>query len=42
MVMSHQQNAGQSYNLMSADQSLKNVAKFKYLRTTVANQKLHS
>jgi len=35
--MSDYQNAGQNHNLMVANKSLKNVAKFEYLGTTATN-----
>jgi hypothetical protein len=37
MFMSHYQNAGKCHALMTANISLKDVAKFKYLGTAVAN-----
>jgi hypothetical protein len=38
MFMSHPQNAGQNHTLRTANKSLKNVTKFKYLGTRVLNQ----
>jgi hypothetical protein len=38
MVRYHHQNAGQNYNLLTANKSSENVARFKYLRTIVTNE----
>jgi hypothetical protein len=38
MVVSHNQDAGQNHNILIANKSLKNVAKFKYFGTTVTNK----
>jgi hypothetical protein len=37
MVMSHHQNLEQYHNLLTANKSFQNVAKFKSLRTTLTN-----
>jgi hypothetical protein len=38
MLVSHHQNAGQTDDIMMANRSLENVAKLKYLGTTVRNE----
>jgi hypothetical protein len=38
MIMSHHPNSGQNQNIRTANESFENVAKFKYLWTTLTNQ----
>jgi hypothetical protein len=38
MIMSRYPNSGQIQNIRIANESFENVAKFKYLRTTLTNQ----
>jgi hypothetical protein len=38
MIMSCHQNSGQNQNIRIANESLENVAKFKYLEATLTNQ----
>jgi hypothetical protein len=38
MIMSRHPNSGQNLNIRMADESFQNVAKFKYLGTTLTNQ----
>jgi hypothetical protein len=38
MIMSYHPNSGQNQNIRIANESFKNVAKFRYLGTTLTNQ----
>jgi hypothetical protein len=38
MIMSSRQNSGQNQNIITANESFENVAKFKYLGTKLTNQ----
>jgi ribosomal protein S2 len=40
MLLSRHQNAEQSYDIKIANRCLENVAKFRYLGTTITNQNL--
>jgi hypothetical protein len=40
MLLSHHQNAGQSYGIKIANRCVENVAKFRYLGMTITNQNL--
>jgi hypothetical protein len=40
MLLSRHQNAGQNHNIKIGDSSFENVARFRYLGTTVTNQNL--
>jgi ribosomal protein S2 len=40
MFLSRHQNAGQSYDIKIANRCFENVAKFRYLGTTITNQNL--
>ena len=38
MFTSHEQNVGQNHNIKIANRHFENVARFKYLRTTLTNE----
>jgi ribosomal protein S2 len=40
MLLSHHQNAGQNHDIMIAKRCFENVAKFRYLGTTITNENL--
>jgi hypothetical protein len=40
MLLSRHQNAGQNHNIKKANRYIANVARFKYLGTTITNQNL--
>jgi hypothetical protein len=40
MFMSHELNVGQNHNIKIANRHFENVARFKYLRTTLTNENL--
>jgi ribosomal protein S2 len=40
MLLSRHKNAGQSYDIKIANKCFENVAKFRYLGTTITNQNL--
>jgi ribosomal protein S2 len=40
MLLSHHQNAGQNHDMVIANRCFENVAKFRYLGTTITNQNL--
>jgi hypothetical protein len=40
MLLSHHQNAGQNHDIKIANRAFENVAQFRYLETTIANQNL--
>jgi ribosomal protein S2 len=40
MLMSRHQNSGKSYDIKIANRCFENVAKFRYLGTTITNQNL--
>jgi hypothetical protein len=40
MLLSHQQTAGQNHDIKVGNRCFENVAQFRYLGTTLTNQKL--
>jgi hypothetical protein len=42
MLMSHHQNAVQNHNIKLPNSSFENMAQFKYLETTITDQKIDS